>query len=446
MRLSTRSYDNSKQTRASDSNVASNVLRHRLRETLERQRCNSINSAAEFMDAYEKQRTSGSEATDDVNTPMIIESEETTQLMLHSPAPLDNHLPKISIFKTCVKHLFPVFWTWRIHGIGGKIIAALNMPATFFMGLTVPVVSCEADSHIADDCCPCDEDAVQIDTGSISSLDGDNEVPKQRAFLTESDPLLCHHIPPEIEWSLRWILVFQMLLAPFFVAFVAGFLTDTFLGLPGWTWSLFLGIILSTIAFFVTHPRIHHRRCQHRFLESLDNPTVLFRHPFVAFIGFVIGIFWIYFIANEVVGLLKALGKIFDIAEAILGITVFAFGNSIGDLVANTTLARMGYSKMSMSASFAGPLLNLLITLGVSGLMGIGRAPQVFPLNTNMLLCIAGLLMMLLVDLVAVPLNGFRVGRSYGVFKLVLYVVIIGVTVALDLAGLELPGLDPNDG
>lgn len=94
--------------------------------------------------------------------------------------------------------------------------------------------------------------------------------------------------------------------------------------------------------------------------------------------------------ANEVVGILQAFGMILKVSDAILGLTVFAMvgtlrslgllsgtspvgvgrlfntcyfsyrqGNSLGDLVANITIARMGFPRMAFSACFGGPLLSM---------------------------------------------------------------------------------------
>lgn len=80
----------------------------------------------------------------------------------------------------------------------------------------------------------------------------------------------------------------------------------------------------------------------------------------LSFAGFFVALNWIFLLANNMVGLLKAMGMIFNISDAIMGLTVFALvslvqklrsfkqvllisvqGNSIGDLVANTAIAKV---------------------------------------------------------------------------------------------------------
>jgi sodium/potassium/calcium exchanger 6 len=44
----------------------------------------------------------------------------------------------------------------------------------------------------------------------------------------------------------------------------------------------------------------------------------------LSFAGFFIALNWIFLLANQMVGLLQALGTIFDISDAIMGLTIFA--------------------------------------------------------------------------------------------------------------------------
>ncbi len=44
----------------------------------------------------------------------------------------------------------------------------------------------------------------------------------------------------------------------------------------------------------------------------------------------------------------------------VLGLTVLAWGNSIGDMSTNMAMARKGLANMAMTACYAGPVFNLL--------------------------------------------------------------------------------------
>ena len=53
-------------------------------------------------------------------------------------------------------------------------------------------------------------------------------------------------------------------------------------------------------------------------------------------------------------------------AAGILGLTVLAWGNSVGDFIADTSLARAGNPRMGAASCFGSPLFNLLIGFGLS--------------------------------------------------------------------------------
>lgn len=71
-------------------------------------------------------------------------------------------------------------------------------------------------------------------------------------------------------------------------------------------------------------------------------------HSLLCFPGFLVSVAWIAAIAGEVVGALKAIGVIWSISEAVLGLTIFAAGNSVGDWVSNYTIARLGSPVMAL--------------------------------------------------------------------------------------------------
>ena len=55
-----------------------------------------------------------------------------------------------------------------------------------------------------------------------------------------------------------------------------------------------------------------------------------------------------------------------SILLAILGLTVLAIGNSVGDWVADTAVARAGHPSMGVASCFGSPLLNDVLGLGIA--------------------------------------------------------------------------------
>ncbi|GAK68305.1 sodium/calcium exchanger protein [Moesziomyces antarcticus] len=154
--------------------------------------------------------------------------------------------------------------------------------------------------------------------------------------------------------------------------------------------------------------------------------------------GFVVSVMWIMSIVDEVVSILQTVGIIVGLSDAILGLTVFAVGNSLGDLVANVTIARLGHPVMAISACFAGPMLNLLLGIGISGtylLSSSGHkgkwshdgAPGIYPIDFNPTLLVSGLglLFILVGTLIAVPMNNFHLTRPIGLALIGAYVLIM---------------------
>jgi sodium/potassium/calcium exchanger 6 len=56
-------------------------------------------------------------------------------------------------------------------------------------------------------------------------------------------------------------------------------------------------------------------------------------HWVFGYLGFAVSVIWIYALANAVVDLLQTIGILFGLSDVILGLTVLAWGNSIGGIV-----------------------------------------------------------------------------------------------------------------
>ena len=225
------------------------------------------------------------------------------------------------------------------------------------------------------------------------------------------------------DWN-RWLVFVQIFTAPLFVVIIAWANIE-----DDHDKKTLLILILSSLVFSLI--------CLLLILATTtpDHPPKY--RPLFCFLGFVVAIAWISTIANEVVGVLKAFGVILGISDAILGLTIFAVGNSLGDLMSNITVARLGYPVMALSACFGGPMLNILLGIGLSGLyMTIPhgtkyhakhphrpRKYKPFEIEVNTTLMISGvtLLVTLVGLLIIVPLNGWRMDRKVGVGLIALW-------------------------
>ena len=85
--------------------------------------------------------------------------------------------------------------------------------------------------------------------------------------------------------------------------------------------------------------------------------------------AFVMSIMWIYISANFLIDLLQLFGILTGFPASLLGLTVLAWGNSIGDLIANVSISRKGFAEMALTGCVATPLFNLLWGLGLSTFM-----------------------------------------------------------------------------
>ncbi|KAJ1689029.1 hypothetical protein LUZ63_013184 [Rhynchospora breviuscula] len=146
----------------------------------------------------------------------------------------------------------------------------------------------------------------------------------------------------------------------------------------------------------------------------------------VTLISFVMSVFWISTIAGELLNCLAAIGTIMDLPPAILGLTVLAWGNSIGDLVADVALAKAGQPEVAIAGCFAGPMFNMLVGLGTGLVVQSARVyPDAYKLqfNINIVFAFVFLLLSLMSSLLVVMWNRFRVPRFWGYSLVGLYIV-----------------------
>lgn len=157
--------------------------------------------------------------------------------------------------------------------------------------------------------------------------------------------------------------------------------------------------------------------------------------PVYAYIGFAVAIMWISAFANEIVNILETIGRIIGISDAILGLTVLAWGNSIGDLVADVTVARQGFPRMGVGAAIGGPAMNMLLGIGISCTIKCGKIGGPYPIAAPSSLIVSGsfLMLSLLSSMTIVPYNKFAVGKKYGMYLFAVYVCMFSASLYTSL-------------
>uniref|UniRef100_A0A147A9C9 Sodium/potassium/calcium exchanger 6, mitochondrial n=1 Tax=Fundulus heteroclitus TaxID=8078 RepID=A0A147A9C9_FUNHE len=180
---------------------------------------------------------------------------------------------------------------------------------------------------------------------------------------------------------------------------------------PIWLLTLLLGMFLAAIVFCTT---------------TNDHPPKY--HPLFALLGFVVSAVLISAAASEVVSLLHMLGVVLSLSNTVLGLTLLAWGNSIGDCFSDITIARQGYPRMAIAACFGGIIFNMLFGVGLGCLLQMYNTHSFVQFESEGLLTwiLAGSLgLSLVLSFIIVPLSRFHLGRPYGVFLLVFYSVFL---------------------
>lgn len=399
-----------------------------------------------------------------------------------------------------ISTLFPTLYAWHDKSIWERLLGIVAAPSVLILTITLPVVEAAKEESFRDPDCgfltPTDvrsrsrtqstsipelppespsseyERNEQPRSKSTSQLLGSHDrsdsnpldvsdPPEQEGALatkytnrqSPSDPSGTrqgsNRIPPNHpehvdttpsspkEWN-RWLVVTQIFTAPFFIVLLYWANNDPNLTGRNLFLSTLYGLIISLVLFALL------------LLTTTDSRPPRHRYLF-CFLGFVVSVAWISTIANEVVGVLKAFGIILGISDAILGLTIFAVGNSLGDLVADITVARLGYPVMALSACFGGPMLNILLGIGLSGLYmtikaGKGRQERhpnkplkykPYSIEVGETLIISGitLLVTLLGLLIVVPLNRWRMDRKIGFGLMALWCASTIGNVAVEVMG-----------
>ncbi|CAK9148667.1 unnamed protein product [Ilex paraguariensis] len=154
----------------------------------------------------------------------------------------------------------------------------------------------------------------------------------------------------------------------------------------------------------------------------------------VVLAAFVMSVFWISNVAGDLLNCLAALGALLKLPPALLGLTVLAWGNSVGDLVADVAVAKAGQPAMAMAGCFACPMFNMLLGLGTALVIQTAKVyPEAYELRLHVSIVIAFvfLLLSLMGSLLVVTWYRFRVPRFWGFCLVGLYIIFMAVSLVV---------------
>ena len=396
-----------------------------------------------------------------------------------------------------VSALFPTLYSWKDKNVWEKLLGIVAAPSVFLLAITLPVV--ESDKKEDEEDLPeivdpdpgllspeqngrrrgstlaiLPPDSPTIEASEHQNATGVSDPRKDSSHDTISPainisepgndtitkPLLSPSGPPQHphrqssnhvqhhpnqteppsspkDWN-RWLVATQIFTAPFFIVVLIWANTDPDLSIRNFLLPCLYALIGSLLAFGIL------------LTTTTPNHPPKYRY-LLCFLGFIVSIAWISTIANEVVGVLKAFGVILGISDAILGLTIFAVGNSLGDLVADITVARLGYPVMALSACFGGPMLNILLGIGISGLYMTVQAGEKrhekhpsrpmkykpYQIEVGGTLVISGITLLVTLAglLIVVPLRGWMMDRKVGWGLIILWSLSTVGNVVVEILG-----------
>lgn len=229
----------------------------------------------------------------------------------------------------------------------------------------------------------------------------------------------------EERWS-KPFAVSSVTLAPILIAILCNTLqenVDSKTKLAVYSSSIMVGTILGFIAFYST---------------KKSGPPKRFLFPWLAGC-FLMSVTWTYILVEELVSLLVAFGTILGISPSILGLTVLAWGNSVGDLISNSTMALKGGAdgaQVAISGCYAGPLFNTLVGLGLSLVFASFReypSGYAVPTNPDVYETVGFLMGGLLWALVILPKRNMQLDKSLGIGLLAIYLCFLFVRIVRGL-------------
>jgi Ca2+/Na+ antiporter len=217
-------------------------------------------------------------------------------------------------------------------------------------------------------------------------------------------------VDPEL-WSKPYAVI-QPLFSPLLIIFSMG----NWHSMVGSISTPLLGFLIGVPIAFYVFLTTHHSK----------PPSGGFYSVVWVLMAFTMCVVWIYIFAGELVSLLQTIGIISGIPPAVLGLTILAWGNSVGDLFANMAVAKQGLGEMAIAGCYGGPVFNICLGYGVSfTFVTLSSFPDPFLLSidTSSVISLVFLYLALLSSIAFTIWNKFEMTSVLGYYLLLLYLL-----------------------
>lgn len=318
---------------------------------------------------------------------------------------------------------FPPVLSWREQSRGEKVLICFSLPFLGFIGLTTPPCpSAGGNGNVA---------LTSSSPNPAAAAHGG--IAAWREHFRDTVISIMHSRLPSMQ-TLRqnWLLYIQLILGPQLLAAVIITQSST----EGVGYRLLLGGAIaltgsfSLITYVFSGPK-----------PIADTNTYPRGSLVISILAFATSLVWIYLTAASAVTLLMTLALILRIPNALLGATVFAIGQSSNDLVANTAVARRGMPVLAASATFGGPMMNMLLGIGGGGLIQVSKSKAnggsgiySFKVGPGVFVSAACLVLGLCITLGYTFRNAWRLERGLGATLIGTWIAFTFANVALNIA------------
>lgn len=153
-------------------------------------------------------------------------------------------------------------------------------------------------------------------------------------------------------------------------------------------------------------------------------------------LGFIAATMWMYLFAAEIITLVRSFGRIMNLSDSLLGLTVVAWATSVVDLVADIVVAKQGFTDMAIGACFGAPTFSLLLGLGISlTYTNTQYYPDPFKLEVTDDLWTGFIFLgvSLASSIIFMPVNNFTTNKRFGLYLIIVYIAFNVVSILNEL-------------